>query len=126
MRLYSFLDMSTKRKNFGDWGEQQACGFLERQGFQILDRNIHATVGEIDIVGKKGEDYYFIEVKTRRAGDLANDLSITKSKRRKMEKMVRWYCYKKGIVEGSWILAGLLVTVDKENRKVNFRLAVFC
>lgn len=118
--------MPTQRKSFGDWGEHQACGFLERQGFQILDRNIHATVGEIDIVGKKGEDYYFIEVKTRRSGDLANDLSITKTKRQKMEKMVGWYCYKKGIIEGSQILAGLLVVVDTDKKSVNFRLAVFC
>jgi putative endonuclease len=118
--------MPTRKKIFGDWGENQACNFLERQGFEILDRNIHATVGEIDVVGKKGEDYYFIEVKTRRAGDLANDLSITKRKREKMEKMVRWYCYKKGIVEGSQVVAGLLVTVDKEKNLVNFRLAVFC
>ena len=118
--------MPTKKRSFGDWGEEQACGFLERKGFTILDRNIHATVGEIDIVSKKGEDYYFIEVKTRRAGDLANDLSITKNKRVKMEKMVGWYCYKKGIVEGSQILAGLLVTVNKEHKTISFRLAVFC
>ena len=117
--------MSTKRKNFGDWGEDQACGFLERYGFCIIDRNIHAPVGEIDIVAQKAGDWYFIEVKTRRKGDLANDLAITKSKKHKMDKMVGWYCYKKGIIEGSQIVAGLLVVVDKLDSRVNFRLAIF-
>jgi putative endonuclease len=117
--------MKTKRRNFGDWGEEQACEFLKRNGFDIIDRNIHATVGEIDIVAIKDGDNYFIEVKTRHAGDLANDLSITKAKKQKMEKMMKWYCLKKDITSGSQILAGLLVVADKKQNKVWLRMAVF-
>ncbi len=116
--------MSRDRKNFGDWGESQACMFLERKGFSVLDRNYHTTAGEIDIVAKKCDDFYFIEVKTRRAGELANDLAVTKSKLYKLNKTVKQYCYRKNITEGSTILASLLVVTDNIKKSVSFRLAV--
>lgn len=97
-----------------------------RRGFRIIERNYHATVGEIDIIARRSEDWYFIEVKTRRAGPLANDLSITPAKKRKFEKTVRHYCYRRSVTEGSFIMAGLLVSVDRTTQMVAFRLAVFC
>lgn len=103
-----------------------ACAFLRRQGFEVLERNYHTTAGEIDIVAKQGGDYYFVEVKTRVAGELANDLAITPSKRRKIEKTVRAYCYRRGIgCESGIILAGLLVIADRRSKVVKFRLAAF-
>lgn len=118
--------MTRDKKDFGDWGEEQACGFLQRKGFAVIERNYHAVAGEIDIVAKSGGDYYFIEVKTRQAGELANDLSITPAKKIKLGKTVKEYCYRRNIVDGSFILAGLLVIADKIKKQVFFRLAVFC
>lgn len=110
----------------GRWGEDQAAAFLERKGFAIVERNYHATVGEIDIVARRADDWYFVEVKTRRSGDFANDLSITPAKKRKFEKTVSHYCYKRSVDSGSFILAGLMVVVDTQKKTVAFRLAVFC
>ncbi len=115
--------MSRRNKNIGDWGEKQACLFLQRKGFRVIDRNYHATVGEIDIVAEKGGDYYFIEVKTRAAGELANDLAVTRSKKFKLGKTIRHYCYHRAITEGSQILASLMVIYDRATRAVSFRLA---
>lgn len=113
-------------QTIGRWGEEQAVAFLVRRSFTIVERNYHATVGEIDIVARLGEDWYFIEVKTRRAGELANDLSITPAKKRKFEKTVKHYCYKRNVDSGSFILAGLMVVVERSTKTVAFRLAVFC
>ena len=55
--------MTRQNKNLGDWGEAQACSFLERHGFKIIERNYHTTMGEIDVIATKGDDYYFVEVK---------------------------------------------------------------
>ncbi len=119
--------LQKKNKSFGAWGETQACLFLERQGFSVLERNYHATVGEIDIVAKKDDDYYFVEVKTRREGALATDASITFFKRRKLEKTIRHYCYHRNIgTTVSLVTAGLLVIVKETKKQVYFRLAVFC
>jgi len=116
--------MSRRRKNIGDWGEAQACKFLIRKGFNIVERNYHATVGEIDIVARLGDDFYFIEVKTRLAGELANDLAITYEKKRRLDKTVKHYCYYRKIGEVGLINAGLIVYVDKVNKMVKFRLVV--
>lgn len=116
--------MSRRGKNIGDWGESQACEFLIRKGFVIIERNYHATVGEIDIVARQGDDFYFIEVKTRLEGELANDLAITYEKKRRLDKTVRHYCYHRGIGEVGLITAGLIVYVDKANKTVKFRLVV--
>ena len=118
--------MSREKKNFGDWGETLAAEFLKRHGFEIIERNYHTTLGEIDIVARKSGDFYFIEVKTRRPGGLANDLSITESKKKKMFRTVKAYCYSRGIGDNfGLVLAGLLAVWNEETRKMSFRLAVF-
>ncbi len=117
--------MQGRGKTFGQWGENQACAFLQRHGFFIKEQNFYSTVGEIDIIAQKGEDFYFVEVKTRMAGELATDLAITPAKKHKLEKTIRKYCYKRNLSETGLVLVGLLVVYDKINKKVSFRFAVF-
>ncbi len=117
--------MSTVRKKVGAWGEDQAAAFLARQGFTVVERNFFATTGEIDIIARRDEDWYFVEVKTRQSGDMATYSSITPAKKHKLEKTVKSYCFKRGIAEGSFILAGLLVEFNRATRHVTFRFAVF-
>ena len=52
-------------KEIGDFGEEMACSYLEKQGITVLKRNFHARCGEIDIIAKDGETIVFAEVKTR-------------------------------------------------------------
>jgi putative endonuclease len=119
------MKASLRNKGLGKWGEDQACLFLARQGFKVVERNYHATVGEIDIVAIKNRDYYFIEVKTRQEGYLANDLSITPQKKYKFQKTIKHYCFKRNLVPEATIFAGLLVIVNKLAKKVSFRFVVF-
>lgn len=117
--------MSRGRKNLGDWGEELAAKWLATKGFTVLEQNYFSPNGEIDIVAKLGDDIYFIEVKTRRERELANDLSITKQKLFKFKKTVRHFCYKRGVGEVGIICAGLIVLVNKITKTVSLRLAVF-
>ncbi len=116
--------MSRHNKNVGDWGEEQACGFLERHGFGVVERNYYTTMGEIDIIACKGDDYYFIEVKTRRDYELANDTAVTQSKKIKLQKAVRAYCYARNIKDKSIILAGLIIEIKKAVQKVSFHFYI--
>ena len=77
--------MTTIKRAYGDFGEDLACKFLQKNKYKILTRNFSDRDGEIDIIAietkasrKKSEDYVkmsdmiknedvlvFIEVKSR-------------------------------------------------------------
>jgi len=49
----------------GQVGEQLASAFLERQGYEILERNWRHGRHELDIVARHGRFLVIVEVKTR-------------------------------------------------------------
>ncbi|MDD2823078.1 MAG: YraN family protein [Candidatus Daviesbacteria bacterium] len=49
----------------GNKGEDLACKYLQKLGYQILEKNYRIRGGEIDIVAKDKDYLVFIEVKTR-------------------------------------------------------------
>ena len=51
-------------QNIGKIGEETACKFLMKQGYQIVLRNYWKKWGEIDIIVKKDHIIHFVEVKT--------------------------------------------------------------
>ena len=118
----------SRTKQIGRWGETQACHFLLRSGFSVVERNYQVPAGEIDIIARTPEgDYYFIEVKTHQAGALGNDTAITPFKKLKMQKTLRRYCYERQVgAAESLVTAGLLVIVNRAKSSVKFRLAVYC
>jgi putative endonuclease len=118
--------MTRRLKDVGDWGEEKAAEFLLRHGFKIIDRNFFTTRGEIDIVARKGDDFYFVEVKTRFDSQLANDLAISTVKRSRLESTAKAYCYRRQVPIGevSLIFAGLIVFVDKIKKTIKFRFVV--
>ena len=54
---------SNRRK--GSRYEEKAADFLSRCGYEILERNYRTRFGEIDLIGKEGNYFVFIEVKYR-------------------------------------------------------------
>lgn len=53
------------KRAFGNEGEQAACDYLIRKGWQIIDRNVRRGRGEIDIIARKRRITAFVEVKRR-------------------------------------------------------------
>lgn len=58
----------TEKRKTGDLGENIVGMFLVKQGFKIAERNYLRKWGEIDIIAKKGDTLYFVEVKTVSCG----------------------------------------------------------
>lgn len=58
--------MPRRNQIIGQWGEEVAAQYLEKQGCQVLDRNVRTPYGELDIIIRQGEQLVFVEVKTRR------------------------------------------------------------
>ncbi len=87
MGLFAYLS--------GIFGEDKACNWLKKQGFEILERNFHSKFGEIDIIAKKGEILHFIEVKST-SKDYETAFRVNKKKYEKLLKAIDFYLLKKG------------------------------
>ena|ERR1035437_381432 len=54
----------TEKRKTGNLGEDLACRFLMKHGFDVIERNYLKKCGEIDIITKKEGKIHFIEVKS--------------------------------------------------------------
>ena len=59
----------------GQIGEKLAEIYLKKNGYKILERNIHQSHNEIDIIASDSDFIVFVEVKTRSVGSLNDPLS---------------------------------------------------
>ncbi len=57
-------DNRTQKRKTGDIGENIACRFLVKRGFEIVEQNYSKKWGEIDIIARKGQKLHFVEVKS--------------------------------------------------------------
>jgi putative endonuclease len=53
------------KKELGQFGENVAAEYLEKQGYVVEERNYKSRAGEIDLIGKTKDKIVFFEVKTR-------------------------------------------------------------
>lgn len=58
----------------GKLGEDAVCEELKKRGHEILARNFHKRVGEIDIISKIGGFIVFTEVKAREVNSMVSGL----------------------------------------------------
>lgn len=80
------------RKDLGNIGENIASDYLRSKGFRVIERNFSCRMGEIDIIAKKGDDIYFVEVKTRKDNKFGHPFeSITLNKQRQILKIAKYY-----------------------------------
>ena len=80
------------KRHVGYIGEEKARLYLEQRGFQIVSQNVYTPYGEIDLIGRKHQMLYFIEVKYRRSeryGTLRE--SITPLKLNRMKKSAHYF-----------------------------------
>lgn len=80
-------------RKFGDAGEDLACRYLQKQGYEILERNKHySRFCELDIIAKYKNTVVFVEVKTRKTNNFGvPSEAITKSKYENIKKGVQFY-----------------------------------
>lgn len=72
---------NTRRGHLGRFGEDLASAFLQRLGYDILERNWRCARGELDIIARSGHTLVFVEVKTRASVRFGHPLeSVTERK----------------------------------------------
>ena len=91
--------MENKRAT-GSRYEEKAAAFLQKEGFEILERNYRDRYGEIDLIAKEGGYLVFVEVKYRK--NLKNGYpqeAVHGKKQQKIRHTARYYLYKQGCPE---------------------------
>jgi putative endonuclease len=102
----------------GKSGEQRAVKFLQEEGFQILERNFRNHIGEIDIICKKENVLYFVEVKSWK-GKFIHPLEIfTKKKIYKMRSLAEYYFIKRNVLEREYYVSFAMIYLQKD--KIEF------
>lgn len=84
--------MADGRSSFGRRGEDAACAFLERHGYNVIGRNYRCRWGEIDIIAVKDGSVVFVEVKTRRSLKFGTPgMAVTYAKQQKIRTTALHY-----------------------------------
>ncbi len=64
LHVQPFISKKENNKKVGNYGEEIASLYLQKNGFEILNRNYLKKWGEIDIVARRTGKVHFVEVKT--------------------------------------------------------------
>ncbi len=82
--------METKQR--GNYAENEACKFLVRNGYKILERNFYFGHQEIDIIALDNkETLAFIEVRSRKEGLCSPEESIGPQKKKNIIRVAQFY-----------------------------------
>jgi len=102
---------SQTTKQVGDEAESLAAAYLEGEGFTITDRNWKTKFCEIDIIARKENVVYFVEVKYRKLSKWGDGLdAVGKAKLRQMKFAAEYYALKNKITNSDMRLAVIAVS----------------
>lgn len=94
--------MKQNKRRIGAEYENSACEYLEKQGYEILERNFYSHAGEIDIIARHGEYLVFVEVKYRKNSDKGTPFeAVSVQKQKTISKCALYYMKKSGLTESA-------------------------
>jgi len=117
----------------GEIGENIAVKFLMKRGFSIFDRNYTKKWGEIDIVARKKDKLYFIEVKSvarETLKDIGHEIldqynpedNMHPWKLKRLSRTIQTYLLHKNLDEEEWQVDLLVVFLDVKNKKAKIKV----
>ena len=124
----------TNKKRVGNLGESLVSDYLERKGFQFVEKNYQKPWGEIDVIVKKEGVIHFIEVKTvsRDVGDFPKgqkkmgdsyrpEDNVHPAKLKRLSRIIQTYIADKGVGD-NWQFDVVTVYLDENNKKVKIEV----
>ena len=87
-----------EHNDLGKKGEELAADFLEKKGYQILERNWRQWRNEIDVIAMDGKYLVIVEVKTRQSNYFMEpETAVTRDKQRALIRSANAYIRYKNI-----------------------------
>jgi putative endonuclease len=109
--------MPSPRSALGRLGEQCAADYLTRAGYRLIARNWRCRLGEIDLVALQGDQFVFVEVKTRRGRGQGPEESVGPAKARRLQALACAYLEAAGVLDGAaWRIDVVAVEIDGAGR----------
>ena len=82
----------------GQKGEELACNYLVKLGYNVVARNVNIAGGELDIIAIDGSYIVFVEVKTRATNKFGSAIeAVTPAKAKQIIKCARAYIARKSL-----------------------------
>ena len=115
--------MEKYNKTVGNVGEDKACNYLIRRGYEIIDRNVYFRGGELDIIAKKNGELVFVEVKTRTGATFGSAYeAVTPQKIQHLTHSANMYIHKKNLYDIPVRFDVMEVYIDTSKRFFNTRI----
>ena len=120
------MNKLTEKRKTGNLGEDLACRFLMKHGFETVDRNYLKKCGEIDIIARKDNKLHFIEVKSVSCETISNVSAKTNNgyrpednvhpwKLQRLARTIQIYLTEKNVSdETEWQFDVITVYIDKK------------
>lgn len=116
-----------KKKEVGNFGENLACKYLQKNNYNIVERNFNCMQGEIDIIAydSLNKELVFFEVKTRTNFNYGFPAeAVNKLKQRHIKNTIKYYLYSKKINNMYIRIDVIEIVINKNNYKLNHLKAV--
>jgi len=115
--------MTMARRRRGIQGETAAAAYLEREGYQLLERNYRCPLGEIDLVAADGGEIVFIEVRTRSSVTFGTPQeSVDGRKQMRLRRLAAYYLTGKGWAERPCRFDVVAVMLDRQEQVTGIEL----
>lgn len=119
-------DNRTEKRKLGDIGENVACDFLNKRGFEIKEKNYLRKWGEIDIIAIKDGVIHFVEVKSVSCvtfddvshgtmGDFRPEDNMHPWKLKRLSRVIQTYLLEKKL-DQDWQLDLITVKINEKDR----------
>ena len=103
-------------RELGTIGENIAVKYLNKNGYQIIERNFRKRYGEIDIIAKDKDYTVFIEVKLRRSVKYGYPgEAVNLYKQNKIKKIAEVYLYENNGYDYKIRFDVIEIIMDKDN-----------
>lgn len=116
LQVNAYIRAMAIHNETGHKGEQMAAEYLQKNGYEILERNYFFGKAEIDIIALKGKVLAVVEVKTRSSADFGTPESfVSKKKIGLLVKAVDYYVNEKDLeVDVRFDIVGIVIQPGKK------------
>lgn len=112
----------------GEYGEKLAAKYLKKRGYKILEMNFKnpsgRRLGEIDIIARRNNEIFFVEVKTRKLENINGPLpeeSITPAKLYKLNKASQFYMKSENLEDEKCQFDAISVWISADKKTVKIK-----